>query len=127
MLWVNNGTLMKYPRLSRVNNGSHIHLIFKEMEPLPILDAQLQTQDGGKCSNMRDNLLPTRKERSFTSRVMSMLKIETLKLKTRTMESTSNGILYTLMNGRVNQERESLTRSSVSTLIEPSMLFLNCQ
>jgi hypothetical protein len=45
---------MKSLGLSRTTTGSPTHLIFKEMEDLPILDAQLLTQDGGSYSSLRE-------------------------------------------------------------------------
>jgi hypothetical protein len=78
MLWVNNGTLMKSPRLSRVNSGSLTHLIFKETEPQPILDAQILTQDGGNCSNLMELSLETsRSIKCWMSQVELMEKTET--------------------------------------------------
>jgi hypothetical protein len=36
MPWVNNGSSMRFPRLSRVSNGNIIHLISKETEDQPM-------------------------------------------------------------------------------------------
>jgi hypothetical protein len=33
---VSNGSSMRNPRLSEINNGSHAHLIFKETEHQPM-------------------------------------------------------------------------------------------
>jgi hypothetical protein len=128
MLWVNNGTLMKSPRLSRVNNGSHIHLISKEMVDQPMLDVQLQTADGG-------NSLRRKVPSSEISRMLRylMFKVELMESKRISLfiqlmeESINNGTLSTLMNGRVNQSRENSMKSSAFTLKETSTLCLNCQ
>ena len=77
MLRVNNGTSMRSPRLSRITNGSHTHLTFKETEPLPMSDAQLLTLDGGRCSDMRIISSGTKKVRYSISKEMLMLKTET--------------------------------------------------
>jgi len=49
----NNGTSMRSQRPSRTTNGSHTHLISKETEDLPTLDAQPLIQDGGNYSRKK--------------------------------------------------------------------------
>jgi hypothetical protein len=46
---VSNGSSMRSPRLSEINNGSHAPLIFKEREHQPMLELIEQTAIGGKC------------------------------------------------------------------------------
>jgi hypothetical protein len=45
----NNGTSMRSPRPSRTTTGSLTLSISNRTEDHPISDAQLPTQDGGKC------------------------------------------------------------------------------
>jgi hypothetical protein len=63
MLLLNNGTSMRFQRLSKTTTGSHTHLTSKEMVDPLTSDAQLQTQDGGKCSDTRTLLLQTKEEK----------------------------------------------------------------
>jgi len=51
-----------------------------------------------------------------------MLKTKMFKSITSMEESISNLILSTLMNGRVNQEKENSTKNMVSMLKDHSML-----
>jgi hypothetical protein len=53
-----------------------------------------------------------------------MLKTKTSLSGTNMAESTSNGMLSTLTNGRVNQRRENSTKTSVFMLRDHSTLFL---
>jgi hypothetical protein len=53
-----------------------------------------------------------RKAKSWKSQEMLILKTETSKLDPSMEESTSNGILSMLMNGRVSQEKENLMKIS---------------
>jgi hypothetical protein len=123
MLWVNNGTLMKSPRLSRVNNGSHIPLIFKETEDQQMLDVQLQTADGGNSSRRKEPSSEiSRMLRYLMSKVELMESKRISKFIQLMEESTNSGILSTLMNGRVSQLRENSMRSSAFTLKETSTL-----
>jgi hypothetical protein len=128
MLWVNNGTLMKSPRLSRVNSGSHTHLISKEMEDQQMLDVQLQIADGGNSSRRKEHSSEiSRMLRYLMSKVELMENKRTSKFIQLMEESTNSGILSTLMNGRVSQSRENSMKSSAFTLKETSTLCLNCQ
>jgi len=113
---------MRSLRPSKITTGRHTHLISKETEVQLILDVLRLTQDGGKSSDTKDVSLGTIKERYLTSKEMLMLKIETSLFTTLMEESTNNGISFMLMNGRVNLERENLTKSSVSMLKDHSML-----
>jgi hypothetical protein len=47
-----------------------------------------------------------KKERLSIFKVILMLKTEILKLDQRMERSTNNGILFMLMNGKENQEKE---------------------
>jgi hypothetical protein len=103
---LNNGTLMKSPRLSKTTTGRAIPWTSNLMVDQPTSDAPLPTQDGGRCGNTKTHSLLMRKERSFTCKEMLTLKTETLKPDQETERSTSNGTLSTLMSGRESQERE---------------------
>jgi hypothetical protein len=61
MLLPSNGSSMRYQKPLRTTTGNLIHLTSKEMEDPLISDAQLQIQDGGKCSDTKMHLLPTRR------------------------------------------------------------------
>jgi hypothetical protein len=71
---------MVFPRLSRTTTGSHTHSISNPMEAQPISDVLLPTQDGGKSSDTKEDILSTKKER------LSKFKIrkKTLMLRTET-------------------------------------------
>ena len=56
-----------------------------------------------------------------------MLRIKTSSSGTNTEESTNNGMSSILMNGKENLERENSMKTSVFTLSDHSILFLNCQ
>jgi hypothetical protein len=58
-----NGTSMRCPRLSRITTGSPTHLISKATEDQATSDVPQPTQDGGRCSDTKELLLETRKER----------------------------------------------------------------
>jgi hypothetical protein len=91
-------------------------------------DSLLQsTQDGGRCSDGRHHSLSMKKERYWTSMVTLMLNRETLKSIQSMEESTNNGTLSILTNGRENQERENSMKNLDSTLKDHSTLFLNFQ
>jgi hypothetical protein len=101
------------PRQSRTTTGSLILLTSKTTVDLLTSDAPPPIQDGGNSSDTKEHLLSMRKERYSMSVEMLMLRTGTSKFKTRTMDSTNNGTLSTLTNGRENQERESSMRNSV--------------
>jgi hypothetical protein len=103
----NNGTSMVSLRQSRITNGSLTHLTSNQMEDQQISDVLLQTQDGGNSLDTKIPLSSMRKERSFKFKETSMLKTETLKSPTKELQSTSNGILFTLMNGKESQRKEN--------------------
>jgi len=63
MLLLNNGSSMKFLRPSRTTTGNHTHLISNPMEDPLMSDALLPTLDGGKCGEIKDRLLLTRKEK----------------------------------------------------------------
>jgi len=65
------------------------------------------------------------KERSWKSSERLTKRIETLELTNKTTKSINNGTLSTLMNGRVNQLKDSSIRDSDFTLRETSTLFHN--
>jgi len=121
MLLLNNGSSMKFPRPSRTTTGNHIHLISNQMEIQTMLDALQQIQDGGNYSNMKIISLKTRKEKSWKSKVMLMLKTETSLCINLMEELTKCGMLYMLMNGRENLVKENSTKTSDSMLKEISM------
>jgi hypothetical protein len=60
MLWVNNGISMEFQKPSRTIFGRLTPLIFKAMVAQATLDVLLQTQDGGKFSDMKVPLLRMR-------------------------------------------------------------------
>jgi hypothetical protein len=62
-----------------------------------------------------------KKERLWTSMVTLMLNRETLKSIQNTEESTNNGTSSMLTNGKVNQEKENSTKTSVSMLKDHSI------
>jgi hypothetical protein len=94
-------------------------------EDQPTLDVPLPIQDGGNFSNTKELLSLTREERFLKLLATLMLKIEILESIHKTMESTNNGTLCMLTNGKVNHKKVSSMRNSVSTLREISTLFLN--
>jgi hypothetical protein len=110
------------PRPSRITTGNHTHLTSNPMEDQQTSDALLPTQDGGNYSDTKVLSLSMRKERFLMSAVMLIKKTETLKFTTRTVELTNNGILCTLMNGRVSQRKENSMKISDFTSKEISSL-----
>jgi hypothetical protein len=54
---------MEFPRPSRITTGNLTLLTFKETEDHQTSDVLLPTQDGGKCSDLMDKTLSTKKER----------------------------------------------------------------
>jgi hypothetical protein len=71
---------MESQRPSRTTTGNLIHLTFNQMVDQPISDVPLPTQDGGKSSDTKEDILSTKKER------LSKFKIrkKTLMLRTET-------------------------------------------
>jgi len=126
-LLLNNGTSMRSPRPSRTTTGRATHSISNPTVDLTTLDALQLTQGGGKCSNTKELQLSTREEKFWKSSETLMLNRETLVLTNNRTVSGNNGTSCMLTNGRVNLKRVNSTRSSVSSLREISMLFLNCQ
>jgi hypothetical protein len=51
---LNNGTSMRSQRLSRITTGRATHLTSNQMVDLQTSDALLPTQDGGKCSDIKE-------------------------------------------------------------------------
>jgi ribosome assembly protein YihI (activator of Der GTPase) len=123
----NNGTSMKSQRPSRITTGSPIPLIFNQMVVQATSDAPIPTQDGGRCSDMKELLSETRKVRLSKLSETLMLKTETSESTMAITESINSGISFMLMNGRANQEKESLMRSLVFMSKETSTLFHNFQ
>jgi hypothetical protein len=68
--------------------------------------------------------LPTTKERSWMFKEMLMLKTETSLPTRNTEDSTSNGTLSMLTNGRVNQSKENSMKNSASMSKDHSTLSL---
>jgi hypothetical protein len=83
MLRANNGTSIKFPKLSRTTNGNLIHLTSNQMVAQPTSDVLLQTQGGGNSSNMKEQTLSMRKVRLLKFKAEKMPRIETLLLETR--------------------------------------------
>jgi len=65
--WVNNGTSMVFPKLSRTTFGKLIHLTSNPTVDQPTLDVPLLTQDGGNFSDTRALPLSMKEERSLKS------------------------------------------------------------
>jgi hypothetical protein len=86
-------------------------------------DVPLPTQDGGNSSDTKEPMLSTREEKFLKSKVTSTLRTETSVSTTQLEVFTKSGISSMLMNGKVNQEKENLTRSSASMLKDHSTLF----
>jgi len=121
MLLPSNGSSIQSPRPLTTTTGSLTHLICKETT----LDADLLLQDGGNSGDTKKMpLLPMRREESWISKEDLTLKTETSLLIHFTGKSTSNGRLFSLMNGRENQLKESLMKISVFMLREISTLYL---
>jgi hypothetical protein len=123
---VSNGSSMRNPRLSEINNGSHAPLIFKETEHQPMLELIEQTAIGGKCSRLKVLSSEISRVRYLMSKVESMESRKTSLFIQLMEESTNSGTLSTLTNGRVSQEKESSMRSSDSMSRETSTLSQNC-
>jgi hypothetical protein len=113
MLLLNNGTSMRSQRPSRTTTGRAIHLISNPMVDQPMSDAQLPTQDGGKCSDTKVPQSSMREERSWKFKETSIKRTETLVSTSNKMDFGNNGTLFMLMNGKENQEREISTKTSV--------------
>ena len=64
-----------------------------------------------------------KKARSLKSKEALTQRTETSVSTIETIRSISNGILFTLINGKVNQPRVNSTKDSVFTLKETSTLF----
>jgi len=119
----NSGSSMRSQRPSRTTTGSLTHLISNPMEDQPISDVQLPTQDGGNFSDTKEPQLSMRKERSLKSKVELTTKTEILESTLKRMPFTNNGISSILMNGKVSQRKENLTKDSECMLKETSILF----
>jgi len=119
----NNGSSMRSQRPSRTTTGSLTHLTSNPMEDQPISDVQLPTQDGGNFSDTKEPQLSMRKERSLKSKVELTTKTEILESTLKRMPFTNNGISSILMNGKVSQRKENLTKDSECMLKETSILF----
>jgi hypothetical protein len=119
----NNGTSIISPRPSRTTTGNLTHSISNPMETQATSDVPLLTQDGGNSSDTEEHSLSVREVKFFTSMETVMRKTETLKSRIRMENSTNNGTLCTLINGRVNQPRDNSIETLDSTLKETSTLF----
>jgi hypothetical protein len=119
---------MKFLRQSRITTGSHILLIFNQMEDQLISDALLPTQDGGNYSKQTGHSLQTlRTTRLLQFQVDLTMKTEISLLKIRMERFTNNGRSSMLTSMKKNQPRDNSIRSSVSMLKETSMLSLHYQ
>jgi len=67
--------------------------------------------------------LSTREERSWMSKEMLMARTKTFKYGTSMVNSTNNGMLSILMNGRENQAKENSMKTSDSMSKDHSTLF----
>lgn len=125
MQWVNNGTSMEFQRQSKTIFGRLTPLTFNLMEDQITSDVQLQTLDGGSFSDTKVLVSSMREERLLKYKAMLMQRTETSSSMLKTiMVFINNGTLFTLMNGRANQEKVSSMKSSACMLRDPSILFL---
>jgi hypothetical protein len=60
---LNNGISMALQRPLETTTGRVTHLTSNQMVVQTTLDAQLPTQDGGKCSDSKTTISSTREER----------------------------------------------------------------
>jgi hypothetical protein len=125
MLWVNNGISIKSLRPLRTIYGRLTLSTSKAMVDQITSDVPLPTQDGGSYSDTKELLSRMKEERSWKSKEMLTKKTETSESTMETMDSINNGTSSTLTNGKVNQEKENLTKSSDFTLKDHSTLFLS--
>jgi hypothetical protein len=94
------------------------------MEDLPISDALLPTQDGGKSSDIKEDTLLTKNLRSLKSKIrmrILMLRTETSKLPTEETILDNNGRSF-MLTSTLNQRKESSTSTSDFSLKETSIL-----
>jgi hypothetical protein len=113
MLLLNNGTSMRSQRPSRTTTGRATHSISNPMVDQPMSDAQLPTQDGGKCSDTKVLQSSMKEERSWKFKETLIKRTETSVSTSNKMDSGNNGTLSMLTNGRENQEKESSMKTSV--------------
>jgi hypothetical protein len=111
-------------RPSRITTGNLTHLTSNPTVDQPTSDVLLPTQDGGNSSDTRELSLSTKEERFLTSVETLTKRTETLRSTTRMVDSTNNGTLFTLMNGRVNQRKENSMKITDSMSKEISSLLL---
>jgi hypothetical protein len=107
MLKHNNGSLMEFQRPSRTTTGNLTHLISNQMEDLQTSDVLQLTQDGGNSSDTKIPLSPMKKERFWKFKEILMQKTETSLLETKELQSTNNGTLFMLMNGKESQRKDN--------------------
>jgi hypothetical protein len=122
---VNNGISTVSLRLSRATSGSLTHSTSKETVDQATSDALLPTQDGGKCGDLKEDILLTRKERylRFKTKVSTLIwRIETSRLPTEEKMLDNNSKSSMLMNTK-SQRRVNLTKTSDFTSRETSMLY----
>jgi len=98
---------MKSPRPSRITTGNLTHLTSKATEDLQTSDVLPLTQDGGNSSNTKIPLSPMKKERFWKFKEILMQKTETSLLETKELQSTNNGTLFMLMNGKESQRKDN--------------------
>jgi len=80
--------------------------VSRAMAEATVSDAINQTQDGGRCSDTKMVTLSTRKERSWMSTRVLIWRTDKSLYGTRPMDSTNNGILFTLTNKSQSQPRD---------------------
>jgi hypothetical protein len=122
---VSNGTSMVSLRPLRAMPGNLTLLISNLTVDQQMSDALLPTQDGGKCGDLKEDILSTRKERylRFKTKVSTLIwRIETSRLPTEEKMLDNNSRSSMLMNTK-SQRRVNLTKTSDFTSRETSMLY----
>jgi hypothetical protein len=120
----NNSTLMRFQRPSDPKHGRT--MVCKSNQPVDQQTSDshlLSNQDGGNCSDTKDNSLSMIKERSLKSQKDLITRTKTSWSTTRMVKYTSNGRSSMLMSIRESQSRVNSMRNSVFMSKEISTLF----
>lgn len=118
----NNGYLTR-PGLSNQLPIRDIAWAFRAKEEAILSELRVQTQDGGRCSDITMETLSTRKERSLMFTVDLTWKTDKSLCGTSTMVSTNNGTSSMLMNKSQSQRRVKWVQNGASLSRDHSTLY----
>jgi hypothetical protein len=103
----NNSGSITFQRPSETTTGRTTASTFKATVAATISEpSQVSTQDGGRCSELKESSLSTRRVKLWKSLTDLTMRIETLLWLKRTAKYNRDGRSFMLINMKMNQLRD---------------------